>query len=399
MLRLGVLYLLALAGVVVVLSMAGLVSDLLLRRILGEAIAWGELASQISAPLSVGLPLAVVWAYYGRWLWIEIETGSQEARRAAQKRFYYYILSLIGLVSTFTGLAMLLSFIITTLTGNGIWGDALRSSLSGAIATLLSGLPLWLAAWFPMQAAALATGDAGDHARRSLVRRSYLYLTIFMTVIGGMASAIFLVYTVLFGLLDHRSDNFTNAVLNGVQLLSLFSAFLVYHWNAMRQDGSHAATTLASRQAHFAVLVFETQGSGIGAPLQEAIQRISPAIPVAVLAIEQGMPEATVPVQAVVLPSSLALNPPEALRLWLKNYEGPKVIVPSPEPGWYWSGSQPKNAAGPAAQIVRQLAEGQEVRASGGTSGWQIAAYICAGLFGLQLLFILLILGISLIAG
>jgi len=50
-----------------------------------------------------------------------------------------------------------------------------------------------------------------------------------------------------------------------------------------------------------------------------------------------------------------------------------------------------------AAQIVRQLAEGQEVRISSGTSGWQTAAYVCAALFGLQFLLLLLGLGISLI--
>lgn len=397
-LRLGVLYLLSLAGVVVVLSMAGLVSNLLLRRMLGEALPWGELVSQIGGPLSVGLPLAVVWAYYGRWLGNEIAEGSEEARRAAQKRFYYYILTLTGLVASFIGLALLLSFIITILTGNGLWGDALRSNLSGALATLLSGLPLWLAAWMPMQAEALLASDAGDHARRSLVRRSYLYLTIFITVIGGMASAIFLVYTILFGFLDQRSDSFVTDVLNGLQLLSLFAAFLIYHWSDLGRDGSHTADALATRQARFAVLVFESQGSGFGAPVLEAIKRASSSIPAAIQAIEQGIPESTIPVQAVVLPSSLALNPPEALRLWLKNYQGPKIIVPVQEPGWYWPAAGSGNPSAVAAQIVRQLAEGQEARAVSGTAGWQIVAYVFAALFGLELLFLILMLGISLVA-
>ncbi len=396
-LRMGVLYLLALAGVIVVLSTAGIVINVLLRRALGEMIEWRELISQIGTPISVGVPLATMWAYYGTWLWREIASINDATRRAALKRFYYYILSLIGLVATFTGIAMLVSFIIEILIGNTLWGDVLRSRLSGAIATLLAALPLWIATWRPMQAESLAAGDLGDHARRSLVRRAYLYLIIFGTVIGGMASAIFLVYTILFGFLDHRSESFTLDVSNGLQLLILFAAFLIYHWSALRQDGSHAADALAARQERFAVLVVESEGTGFATPLANAIKRTSPSIPVAIQTIEQGLPEEAGVIQAIVLPAKLALNPPEALRLWLQRYEGHKVIVPGEVTGWYWPGVAQKNGAGAAAQIVRQLAEGQEVRMAGGNSTWQLVAYVFAVLFGIQLLFLLLSLGISLI--
>ena len=396
-LRLGVLYLLALAGVIAVLSSAGVVIDVVLRRILGEAIEWRELISQIGSPISVGVPLAAIWAYYGGWLGREIETAPDVPRRAGLKRFYLYILSLIGLVATFVGLALLVSFLIDILTANAIWGDALRSRLSGSIATLLAGLPLWLAAWRPMQAEALASADAGDHARRSLVRRAYLYLVIFSTVIGGMSSAIYLVYTILFGILDHRSASFVTDVLNGIQLLSLFAAFLVYHWTALRQDGGHAADALAARQAGFAVLVFESAGTGFASLIVDAIKRASPSIPVAALAVEQGVPEGASVAQAVVLPSTLVLNPPEALRLWLNDFTGHKVIVPVALKGWYWPGGAMKNGAGLAAQIVRQLAEGQEVRSSTGNSAWQIVGYVFAVLFGLQLLLLLFSFGISMV--
>jgi len=398
-LRLGVLYLLALAGVIAVLSSSGLAIDIVLRRMLGEDIAWRDLVSQIGGPLSVAVPLGAVWAYYGAWLGREIETAPDAQRRAAMKRVYFYILSLIGLVATFVGLALLVSFIIDILTAHALWGDSLRSRLSGSVATLLAGLPLWIAAWRPMQAEALVAGDAGDHARRSIVRRAYLYLVIFSTVIGGMASAIYLVYTILFGMLDHRSESFTSDVLNGLQLLGLFAAFLIYHWTTLRQDGSHAADALAARQAGFAVLVFESVGTGFASQVADAVKRASSSIPVAVQAVEQGIPEGANLAQAVVLPSTLALNPPEALRLWLNDYTGHKVIVPLELKGWYWPGGTLKNGSGMAAQIVRQLAEGQEVRSSTGNSAWQLVAYVFAILFGLQILFLLLSFGISMVVG
>jgi hypothetical protein len=51
------------------------------------------------------------------------------------------------------------------------------------------------------------------------------------------------------------------------------------------------------------------------------------------------------------------------------------------------------------AQIIRQLAEGQEVRSTIGTPAWQVAAFVFAALFGLQILFLLFGLGLSLISG
>jgi hypothetical protein len=56
-------------------------------------------------------------------------------------------------------------------------------------------------------------------------------------------------------------------------------------------------------------------------------------------------------------------------------------------------------AATQAAQAVRLLAEGQEVRQQTGTSGWMIVVYIVAALFGLELLAGLVSFGISLAGG
>ena len=54
--------------------------------------------------------------------------------------------------------------------------------------------------------------------------------------------------------------------------------------------------------------------------------------------------------------------------------------------------------ASQAAQFVQQLAEGQELRKQRiSRSVWTIVVYVFAALFMLQLLFILLALGISLV--
>jgi hypothetical protein len=56
--------------------------------------------------------------------------------------------------------------------------------------------------------------------------------------------------------------------------------------------------------------------------------------------------------------------------------------------------------AAQAAQSVQKLAEGQEVhRQKTGRSAWTIAIYVFAALFMVQLVFMLLMLGISLVVG
>ena len=400
LLRLGVLYLLSLAGVVTVLSSTGVLVDILLRLALGQVLPLTELLSRLGGPVSIGVPLGVVWAYYGNWLAREIRGVESPARRAGLNRFYFYILSLIGLVAAFTGLSLLFSFIIETLVSSpALWGDTLRERLSAALATLLVGLPLWLLAWRPMQAEALSKDESGDNARRSLVRRSYLYLVIFAAVIGGMVSAIGVFYNLLYALLGAAEDNFTRDVLNALQLLVLFAAFLAYHWSALRRDGGRKAESLLALQEQFPVLVFEQAGSGFAPLMQEAIKQVAPNVPAAALSLEDGLPEGAEAARAVILPSTLAFNPPEALRLWLKEYDGHKIIVPVEAPRWYWTGGFPRNGISAAAQMVRQLSEGQEVRASAGTSTIQVVAYVFAILFGLQLLFALFMFGISLVVG
>jgi hypothetical protein len=401
MLRLGVLYLLALAAVVTVLTSAGIIVDILLRLALGESMDLREFLLQMRNPVSIGIPLAGIWAYYGSWLGKDIDSVSDPARRSGLKRFYFYILSLIGLAATFIGLALLLSFVIDVLVNSeALWGENMRPRLAGAIATLSVGLPVWLLTWRPMQVEALAAGEAGDHARRSLVRKVYLYLVIFAAVIGGMVSGVILVYQLLSALLSGTlPDDFIPALLNTLQVLVLFIAFLLYHLSALRRDGGQAADSLAVRHSKFPVLVFEKEGSGFAALVYTAVQKIAAGIPLAVQAVEHGIPAEANNTRAVVLPSSLALDPPEALRLWLKEYPGQKIIVPVEDKGWLWSGGTPRHAALLAAQFIRQLADGQEVRAPSGTAAWQVVAYIFAALFAIQLAFGLLVFGISLLFG
>ena len=112
--------------------------------------------------------------------------------------------------------------------------------------------------WRPMQAEALAQGELGDHARRSVLRKTYLYLALFASVIGGMATAVGLVYQLIRVVLTgDAGSSFVNDLLNLTQLLFLFGVVLVYHLNVLRADGASTADALAEKQSTFNVLVVD----------------------------------------------------------------------------------------------------------------------------------------------
>lgn len=394
-LRLGVLYLLALGSVVIVLTSAGLVLNLILRLVLGESLNFGEVMNELSNPLAVGIPFAGIWAYYGGWFKRSVDALSEPTRQAGIRRLYTYVLALIGLAASFIGISMLVSFILDLGLSRQIWGDSLRSNLAASLATLFAGLPLWLLTWRPMQAEALAATDTGDHARRSVVRKAYLYLVLFAAVIGGMVSAGAAIYQLLTALLGESRLDVTGDFLDALQWFILFMGLLAYHLYVLRRDGSQSAKSLAARHGQFPVLVFDEDEGRFGAAMQAALAKQSARLPVQVQLLSQGVPQEPV-FKAVVLPAGLALNPPEALRLWLREFNGSRLVVPFEAPGWVWicAPGKSRNVIEQAAATVRQLAEGSEAR-SEGASGWMILVYVLAALAAFPLVMFLVSLFFS----
>ncbi len=388
-LRLGILYLLALGGVVTVITTSALVVNVLVTRLLGGDSTFRDFVRSLGGPISVGVPLGMIWAYYGHWLNRHIEATGDKVRQAGMKRLYNYILSLIGLVVSFIGVATLFSFIIDTITSKAfLMGDSNRSNLSTAISSLIVGLPLWLLTWRPMQAEALAENELGDHARRSVLRKTYLYLALFASVIGGMATEVGLVYQLIRVALSGNADSdFVNTLLNLVQLLFLFSVVLIYHLQVLRADGVSTADALAEKQNEFNVLLIDS-GDGFVESVKAALIKNGSKVQVAVTTPAE-KPQGDF--SAIILGGAVAVEAPE----WIRSFNGNRIIVQNEAQNLVWA-----EDVAQAAQSVQMLAEGQEVRIQKPTrSAWIYVVYVFAALFALQLLFLVLLFGISLVSG
>ena len=388
-LRLSILYLLALGGVITVITTAWSVINTLILLLFGQDLSFSDVLERIGGPLSISIPLGAVWAYYGHWLNRHIESAGDAVRQAGMKRLYYYILSFIGLVVSFVGVGTLISLIIDMVTGSSITlGDSFRSSLASSISSLVVGLPLWLRMWMPMQGEALLTSELGDHARRSVIRKMYLYLVLFVSVIGGMATAVGLVYQLIIVVLEGGADSgFANTLLNLVQLLFLFGVVLLYHLSVLRRDGVSTGDALSEKQSGYSVLVLDSV-NGFAESVKASLAKLGSNVQVTV-ADPSGRPQGNF--NAMILSGSSAVDAPE----WVRSFGGNKIIVRNDTKHLVWTDDTAQ-----AAQSVQQLAEGEEVRIQKPSrSGWIYVVYIFAALFAIQLLFILLAIGISVVTG
>ena len=395
-LRLGILYLLTLGGVVVFLVAAGNFIYLILLQLLGQDEVWVEFIRQLGGPVSIGVPFGIIWAYYGRWLKQQFTFDENLPRRAGKHRLYTYILSFLGLTATVTGLLTLFSVLIDLVLGDVYLSESgIREPLSGALATLVVGLPVWIMTWRPIQAQALADDDMGDHARRSVIRKAYLYLVLFASVIGGMVAAGTLVFDMVNAALGGGSSNFWADVLNELTALIVFILVLVYHLLALRADGTARADILAEKQSQYHVVVFDHDGK-FGNAVKSAFAKRAQGVPVTVVDIHAAIPS-DLKADAVILPGSLAVNTTEKVEVWLRSFRGNKLIVSDEAAGVFWM-----NDFEQAADSAKSLAEGQDLRPQSSkrtTSIWTYVAYVFAALFACQLLFGLLMFGISMVTG
>jgi hypothetical protein len=395
-LRLGLLYLLTLGGVIVFLVSCGDLLYQLLQQLLGDGQSTNEFIRELGGPISVAVPFGVIWAYYGKWLSQQFAFDENLPRRAGKHRLYTYVLSFLGLAATVAGLIALLSVLIDLVLGNNYLSDAgIREPLSGAIATLVVGLPVWLVNWRSAQAQALADNDMGDHARRSVIRKAYLYLVLFASVIGGMVAAGTLVFNLVNTALGGGSSDFWTAVLNQLATLILFIVLLVYHLLALRADGTARADVLAEKQSKYQVVVFDRDGK-FGEAVKAVFAKRAHDVPLMVVDVNVGIPS-DLKADAVILPGSIAVNTPETVEAWLRSFSGNKLIVSDEAAGVFWM-----NDFEQAADSAKSLAEGQDLRPQSSkrtTSIWTYVAYVFAALFACQLLFGLLMFGISMVTG
>ncbi len=395
MLRLVFLYAFALVSAWTVLISGGMFLYTALKTLLVDVSRLTALLAEIGGYFAASAVFGGLWAYYGGMLSAAMRPAAgappeNVQRAAALRRIYLYLLAVGGLGATLLGVFWLVMFLLDALLARELFDAAWSERLAGALALLAVGLPLWLLAWRPMAAEAALPGEPGDHARRSLVRKSYLYFVVFAGVMGVMFSAGMMFFQLLSAVLGDPPDRLLLETLRLLALLILFVSLLAYHWTSLRGDARRAEKALGNRHAAFPVLVLAPENGDFAAQVVQALEREAHGMPVAVHAYKQGAPDEMLSAaKAVILPAELAARPSEALRLWLQGFDGERIVVATPVKDWhflYASGRPLSRLARQSARAVRSLAEGQEIPAAREASPWMALVYLVAAFVVLNIL-------------
>jgi Domain of unknown function (DUF5671) len=363
-----------LIGVVLASAVVGLffmlvLLQILLEEVLGRGSTPAELIDEVAMTLSIGIAFGAAWVYYSRLLrkekvYVSGLAFPETKRFLLLRRIQAYVMTLFGLTAAVLGLQVLLDDLLDlSLPGGMDWEQALMEGISFGMAALIVGLPVWILNWRPLRREAAAEGESGDEARRSVIRRGYLYLVLFAGVMGVMFSTGALIYQLLRALLGESTPDLLYQTLAQLKTMLVFAALLAYHAWVLRQDNRLIERLLARRRAQYPVLVLAPSQGGFAETLVAALQREAPGLPVAVHPIEGGAPDETFSAaEAVILPSDLLVKPSEALRLWLASFDGKRLVIPVSSEDWQWvQGGQSLPAqARRAARMARRLAEGED---------------------------------------
>lgn len=391
-LRLVVLFVLTLLGVGFSLSALGILLANVFRWIF-QVDSWRLVAfmDRFATQFAVLITMGLVWAYFRRELNFAISDLDDDFQQAGIQRIYHSILSFAGLVVSFLGLLLLLGTTIESLFNLSIGNNA--ASLSDTLALLLIGLPLWLVYWQPIQKETARTDERGTAARASLFRKAYLYLALFATVVGSMLSAGWWIYGILKAMLDQMPTDFWLNFSLQLRIAILFAIFLVYHLRVLRSDGVETRQTMTAEHSEISVMVVQANDSSLSNELVEAIHRKSPELQVSIIQLESINVDVISQASLLLIPSNLVASSPEALHMVLQYYTGKILVIPQEQKNWYWLGMihrDQRRIVQEAAIVVQQLSENQTPRTVAPSNPWMIVAYILAGLFLLEIVFLIL---------
>ena len=389
-LRLFILFVLNLIGIGGVLVPCGLVLSVVIRLILGETMTFNQFMTAINVPISTGIPFAGAWGYYRHILKDEVASISEITFQAMLNRLYHHILSFVGLATTFLGTNAILTLIIDLFIRTTTWAGYLRSQLANAIALLTVGIPLWIIHWRINLIEASKLDELGDHARRSLIRKTYLYLTLFAGVIGVMTSGGSLIFQLVSKILGSQPENFERTSLILFEILVLFTVVLIYHWLTLRSDGRLADQTLEAHHRNYPVAILDDGVGDFSEEILNILQKEIPALPVEIHTPESiPKKDGLSKFKAVILPGSLTAHSSQSVTGWIRDFTGTRIVIPTAVDGWFWtygSGRSLSSLADQTAKIVRHLAEGKKPPEVREASPWTIIFYILAVIIGIPTL-------------
>ena len=197
-------------------------------------------AESITRGVVALLVLGALWAYHWRVLAADMATTEMSEGLALLRRLYVLLFSATGVSLTIAGLVSLLRWLLYQFGPSRLaFGEG--GAFAGALAALLTGLPLWLTFWGWAQRL-MAGPDPAE--RESALRKFYLYAIVGVSVITGVTNLTFILAGIFRRLLSLTPQGDIRDVL---PVIAGMGVLWGYHAVVLRADAARAAT--APRQA------------------------------------------------------------------------------------------------------------------------------------------------------
>ncbi|OGO11608.1 MAG: hypothetical protein A2Y53_07165 [Chloroflexi bacterium RBG_16_47_49] len=371
----------------------------LIRRLLVET---GEPGGDIRQPLPIIIGMGMLWIYHALVLRKDTKQAGEAPRQAGVRRIYLYLIAGVGFAALLVGLCGEISVILRALDKS--FGVSLRGEFGWFTAAIIAGLPVWIIPWRQAQAVVTAEDTIGADARRSVVRRIYLYFFLFIATMTVLASAVYIVYRILSMVLGEEPPTLTELG-HAISFSIIAIAVGLYHLRILRTDGSFSKREKAGLLEALHIVVLDVGEGHFGRQLVEQLKREIPDVSLdpVILASktaeteDSGIDQDAITNQlasagliigpwAIAIPGGNGAVSPQIAQAVLSS-PARKLLVPFYSEGWDWVGVDRWDTEAflrKTVHAVKQVLAGEEVKAhhpmgAGAIIGIIIAVLIVLG--------------------
>ncbi len=404
------LYATIFAAVISIVTSITFIIEGLLSLLLG-GFSSSSSGGDIIIPISIIIPMIVLWAYHARVLKEDIRIVEESERQAGLRRLYFYLIAGIGLSAFLVGISGILNVLINSLVQSNL-NLGMREQLSWYLAVIISGLPVWFIPWYQIQGLARAEGTMGVGERRSLVRKIYLYFFLFIATMTILSSTIYIIFRIISAILGESLPT-TTELGQAIAFTLVALGVWFYHWSVLSVDRKAMQLDQEREFGESLAVIIGFGARSFSKKLIEELSREYLGISLVAIGVENSNTDSSdendsdaelakiLEADIIIGPWNMVISkdtggaPTPGISSAIVNSPAIKLLVPTRVEGWEWAGVDQWNTAyfvQQSVNAIKQIIENKNVKPVRPLGAGAIIGIIIGAIF------LLLLLGIPIFA-